>query len=294
MDSAEMHRLLTTVMWDKVKDSVSTSNSVQNFQKSDFFFGASHRIFSNICLEYLKGTCFRTHCAYVHKLPNVNTVQSKVEAANIDDVNEAYKELLLKHDQLLVKYFSVFCSYYGRREKRERLRRMVPIVAKERYIEHSLLKSIVNGIALSGVPHSTAMDIVINEINEIDSIEITDAARFEFMLGIFIDENNTYADENGNDNVLMDHLKCIQKQILDDSIGSHYKAIDKMLQLEQLIDVHEIRKYFVSEIMGKCSINTFRQIDRCLLTKYLKQIEVLGANHVNSIKQKAKIAGMDF
>lgn len=283
MDPSEMQRLLTTVLWDKVN---GPSNSVQNGRENGET--PAHEIFDNVCLMNLSNNCFTFNCKYRHHLPNKSVVQTNLEAATIDIVNEAYKDLLSKHERLLVEYFSVFCSYYGRQKKREQLRRMICLVANEMYIEHNFLKEIVNGFVLSDIDFATAVDIVVNETQ--DSVELADEIRFELVWELFV--NNHYVCDE--ENVLLTQLTNFGKQILDDNIVLNYEAINALLQLEQLIDVEETRDYFLREILGKCSINTLKRIDESILSKYLKEIKMLGANHVQMIRQKCIVAGMNL
>lgn len=240
----------------------------------------SIRIFDNVCLKYLSNECFMedTLCQFVHQLPCPSKLSRNLDIADRKDVEEAHEHLLLKYERLLIECWPVFCRYYGRRNYREYLRLAIGPVSMlgTVCIEYQLLTEILNGLIISGVVYRTAIQLIINELEEV--LEGDDQTQFEFVWKIIFDSRN---------DGIKTHLSHFATAMIRDDSNSNTDAINQLLQIQLDDDTINVRD-ITFNILKRCTVTTFMSINQATLTEYIWHLKVHDEKSSKVIEQRAK------
>lgn len=229
----------------------------------------SIHLFSNVCIRNLIDSCYELHCPFSHTLPPNDTVLDNLECASIEEVNEAYDELLIQYPKLLDKYFRAFCTFYGKNKIRTRLRDMSNICAQSAVKAESFMQEIVNGFVSTGMPYSTAVDVLINDMTSNGR-----STRHQMLvLNVAMSMRNAK---------LLEHLNKFETVFVDENRSGHKEAIEKLVQINLDEHTEEIRKYTLS-VLKKCTITTYLQMNQKLLKSFLDSARMYGhpeAKHI--------------
>lgn len=240
---------------------------------------SSIQIFDDVCLKSLNDECYTIQCKFPHNLPTSEMVASRLTRATRHEINEAQNQLLLRYETLMSEFFEVFCLHYGRewQKYRENLRQMIqPISQKSK--ANVYMKHILNGFLISGMNFSTCVKQLLVEIDESLDMEL----RFNIMWELIIDSRNDKIHE---------HLKEFEAVFYGDAVVSAV-AINKILTHQVFHDkLLELRDYAIN-LVKKCRITTFRQIDASLLKKFIDHVRLFDKNASNAIQQRADHFGM--
>lgn len=239
----------------------------------------SIRIFDDVCLKSLNDECYTIQCKFRHNLPMSEMVASRLTSATRLEINEAQNQLLLRYEPLMSAFFEVFCTHYGREWQiyRENLRQMIyPISRKSRAAVY--MKHILNGFLISDMKYCTCVKQLLIEIDESLDME----HRFNIMWELIIDSRNDKINE---------HLKEFEEVFYSDamvSAGAMKKILNYQIFYDELLDLRD----FTINLVKKCRITTFRQIDASLLKKYIDHVRLFDKKASSAIQQRAEQFGL--
>lgn len=236
------------------------ANRAINLTESGKHIRSIH-LFGNVCIRNLIDGCYDTNCQFSHILLSNDIVLNNLESASIEDVNEAYHELLLRYPKLLEQYFRVFCIFYGNKKFRTQLRDMSHVCAQSENAESFMLE-IVNAFVSTGMPYSTAVDVLIKELtsNGYDG-------RYQILvLSVTLNPRNTK---------LLEHLHNFETVFIDNNCVGHTDAVEKLVQINLKEHVESLMEYTL-DILAKCMVSTLLQMNQNLLKSFLDTAETFG------------------
>lgn len=238
----------------------------------------SNRIFGDICLKYLRDTCYGTFCDFSHELPVQQTVEARLRSASRHEIEEVQNEILLKHDVLMDEYFPLFCKFYGRQWQthRESLRRLISVLST-RPAAALYMKEIFGGFLISGMEYSTCVDQLLNEFDD----SLNSEERFELIWELMIDPRNDQIDEQ---------LKEFKHLWRSDAIIAA-TALNRMLEHQINGDLESLRDTTVA-LVKSTTVATFRKLDATLLKQYIQLLRTLNLNDGKLIQNRAKQFGV--
>lgn len=240
-----------------------------------------NRIFGEICVKYLRGKCYSMYCDFPHRLPTKEYVENQLKAATPDEIEDAQNKILLRQDNLLTDYFSVFCTFYGRkwRSHRESLRALIPILS-QKLTAPILMKEILNGFVISGMKYSTCVNLLLVEIDS----SLNTEERFEVMWQLIIDTRN---------DKIAEHLKQFEEILNSDALVAA-DAINKIIELQVNGDLESLRATIIN-FVKKTNVTTFMKIDSNLLKTYIRTyVRSFDDFAAKAIEQKATQFGVVF
>lgn len=234
----------------------------------------SNCIFGDICLKYLRDSCYGTYCDFPHELPETLTVETRLRSASRHEIEKVQNEILLQHDMLMDAFFAQFCKFYGRewQTHRESLRRLISVLSI-RPAASSYMKEIFGGFLISGMDYSTCIDQLLLELD--DSLNAQE--RFEILWELMIDPLNVRLDEQ---------LKEFKHLLLGNALVAS-SAINRILEHQINGDLESLRDLTIS-IVQSTSLITFRKLDSTLLKQYIQLLRSLNMNAGKIIQNKAK------
>lgn len=242
-----------------ILDLIESNRSV-NRTESGKRIGSIH-LFCNVCIRNLIDGCYDINCQFSHILPTNDIVLNNLESASIEDVNEAYHELLLRYPKLLEQYFRVFCVFYGNKKYRTQLRDMSHVCAQSENAESFMLE-IINAFVSTGMPYSTAVDVLIKELTS----NGYDARYRILVLSVALNPRNTK---------LLEHLHNFETIFIDSNCNGHKDAVEKLVQANLNEHVESLMEYTL-DVLAKCMVSTLLQINQNLLKSFLDTAETFG------------------
>lgn len=255
------------------QDDVETSNCDENGH-----VWPTNRIFGEICVKFLRDTCYGTYCEFPHELPDTLIVDARLKSASRNEIENAQNQILLQHEILMNEYFASFCKFYGREWQmhRESLRRLIAELS-QRPAAVSYMKEIFGGFLISGMEYSTCVDQLLLEFN--DSLNTEE--RFELIWELMIDPQN----EN-----LFEQLKEFKHLLLGNALVAA-NAINRILQ-HQINGELEILRDLTINIVKSTTVTTFHKLDPMLLKQYIQLLRSLNMTDGKVIQNKAKQFGL--
>lgn len=247
----------------------SDMNGFSSNCDSDGKVWPSNRIFDDVCLKFLCDQCYNTYCEYRHTLPQPEIVEGRLKNATQEEIEEAQNQILLRYDMLMSQFFTVFCTFFGREWQmhRENLRQMIFVLSKKAAAA-DYMRDILNGFLISGMPYSTCVNQLLIEIDDtLDQDE-----QFNILWQLIIDARNGKVNE---------HLNQFQTALQNNSA-----AVDKILNYQINDQLAELRECTVN-LLKKCPVTTFRQIDSKLLGKFVFHLKSCDKNAGQVIQQRA-------
>lgn len=234
-------------------------------------------LFCNVCIRNLIDGCYDIHCQFSHVLPPSHVVLDNLESASLDEVNEAYNELLLRYPKLLEQYFRTFAIYYGKNRIRTQLRDMSHICAHSEKA-NIFMQEIVNGFIYTGLPYSTAVDVLINQF----ATSKYDTRYQMLVLNVALNVKNKKLEE---------HLRRFETVFIDENCAGHKDAVEKLVQINVNEYVEVIAQYTL-KVMKKCTISTFLQMNQKLLKTFLDTARMYGLTEAQHILYRIAAAGI--
>lgn len=250
-----------------ILDLIESNRSVNRTESGKHI--ESIHLFSNVCIRNLIDGCYDLHCPFSHTLPPGDAVLDNLECASLDEVNEAYDELLIQYPKLLDKYFRAFCTFYGKKKFRTRLRDMSYICAQSADKAESFMQEIVNGFVSTGMPYSTSVDVLINQLTSSGR----DTRYQMLVLKVALSVKNEK---------LLEHLHKFESVFVDENRSGHKEAVEKLVQINLDGQTEAIRKYTLG-VLKKCTITTYLQMNQKLLKSFLDSARMYGhpeAKHI--------------
>lgn len=277
-DEDEELRLLTEIQQALERASDDNQQSANRYEDGDVW--PENCIFGEICAKFLDGQCYRTYCDFSHNFPSKNEVELHLKLATRDQIEQVQNKILLRHDNLLMEYLSVFCTFFGRKwlKHRESLRLLVSELSKK-IDAPILIKEIFNGFLISGMKYGTCVNQLLNEIDD----SLNEEEQFEIMWQLIIDPSNEQ---------IQRHLKEFDEILKSDALVAT-DAINKLMTLQINDDLEELRATVI-DIVKKTSVITFLKIDSKLLRTYIKCVQNYDSAAAKAIQQKAAHFGKVF
>lgn len=234
----------------------------------------SIRIFDNVCMKFLTNACLNPYCEHRHKLPSIELIQSHLKgASSVDEILELQNHILLRYDVLMASFFETFCLYCGRKWQyhRENLRTMIEPLST-RPMAAIYMKCIVNGFLTSGMKFSTCINQLLLEMDS--TLNMDD--QFNILWALIIDSRN---------DKIVEHLKMYETVFVGNALAI-VDAINKLLEYQIVHGLDDLREFIVN-LVKKCRIETFRQLDSKLLKAFIAHVRVFDMNSSKIIEQKA-------
>lgn len=197
----------------------------------------------------------------------------------MDEVNQAYNELLLQYPKLLDQYFQAFAIFYGRNKLRTQLRDMSHICAHSEKAD-AFMQEVVNGFIYTGMPYSTAVDVLINQLATCEY----DTRYQMLILNVALNAKNTK---------LLEHLRRFEAVFIDENCAGHKDAVEKLIQINVNEYVEPIAKYTL-KAMKKCTIATFLQTNQKLLKTFLDTARMCGHPEAQHILYRIAASGINL
>lgn len=234
----------------------------------------SIRIVGDVCMKFLVDVCFNMYCDHRHELPSVEAVRAQLNSASTREILELQNHILLRYDKLMAAFFEAFCLHCGRKWQyhRENLRTMIGPLSK-RPLAATYMKQIVNGFLASGMKFSTCVNQLMLEIDL--SLNMDD--RFNILWALIIDARN---------DKVVDHLKLFRPVFVGNALGI-VGAMNKLIECQVMGELDELREFTV-DLVKKCRIDAFRDLDSKLLKDYIECVHSFDSNSSTTIEHKAK------
>lgn len=261
----------------EVNENPGSDPLINSNEKGETF--ESIHIFCNVCLKHLRDNCYNVSCKFSHSLPPNGIVEKNLDYAPVEEIFEAYNQLLINYDRLKHNYFSAFCKVYGKKKLRTQLTEMIGVYkdTANMYTDATFLKDIVNGFVISGMPYHTTVEFVIRKMKKI----ITES-QYHLLSEVILDKRNMH---------VLDHVDRFKDIFFDDNHLFVSKIIEKMLKLSS--STQELMMYSLN-VLKKCRITTFSSISVHILTEFLENCKFCGHFEARQIYQRMNQTQMDF
>lgn len=237
----------------------------------------SIRLFDNICLKHLLGKCYNYDlaCPFLHQMPHFERIFHNLELADRCEIEEAHKNLLTVYEPLLIAFWSTFCRFYGRKNYREYLRLSIgPISMLNCEYVDQLLMDILNGFMITGIAYQTAVQIILNHLDE--TLQKDD--QFKVVWNILLDARNDGIQD------MMQTTKFTEVMIQFDG-AEVTAAMNKMLDIQLETNGIDIRG-LISNILKRSTVPTFMAIDGKLLKDYIWHLNMSNDKTADLISQR--------
>lgn len=271
-DTLQNYRpLLTNILEDLIESNrwVNRTENGRTIKSID--------LFGNACIRNLIDGCYDIQCRFSHDLPSSDQVLLNLESATIEQVSEAYNELLLHYPVLMEQYFRVFCVFYGRKKFRTQLLEMSHVCAQSDKPE-SFMQEIVNAFVSTGMPYSTSVDWLIKE-----STAACHNPRYRILaLDVALDLQNTK---------LLEHLHHFENVFVDENCFGHKESVDKLLQISLYNSAEPITE-FILKVLKKCTITTYLRANQKHLKLFLDTARMCGHREAQDILHRIAATNM--
>lgn len=140
------------------------------------------------------------------------------------------------------------------------------------------MQEIANGFIYTGLPYSTAVDVLINQF----ATSKYDTRYQMLVLNVALNVKNKKLEE---------HLRRFETVFIDENCAGHKDAVEKLVQINVNEYVEVIAQYTL-KVMKKCTISKFLQMNQKLLKTFLDTARMYGLTEAQHILYRIAAAGI--
>lgn len=138
-------------------------------------------LLSDVCFKFLNDRCDSSACVLHHYLPTVQEMNEKLQTLEQPQCIQFYNVYLLRCRRLFTKYFSIFCSFFGKHKLQDELTQMIEDCVKREFYQY--FAYILKGFQLTGMKYSEIVQYFIKNTNHTPNCN-------KIILKIILDHQN--------------------------------------------------------------------------------------------------------